>query len=64
MDLIRIKTLSMMEEESIVNRYQMRVRFIGNLKLLSEQVREAAARLMEATSTNPGVVLSICVAYI
>ncbi|KAK8326842.1 hypothetical protein V6Z11_A11G142500 [Gossypium hirsutum] len=50
-------------EESIVNRYGVRVIFSGNLKLLSEPVRLAAERAMLATDKNSKAVLSICVAY-
>lgn len=49
MDMLHEKISSMMEEESTVNRYKVRVRVIGNLKLLSEQVRQVARRVMEAT---------------
>ncbi|PQQ17829.1 dehydrodolichyl diphosphate synthase 6-like [Prunus yedoensis var. nudiflora] len=63
MDLMQEKIEGLIKEESIVNRYGIRVHFIGNLKLLSEPVRLAAERAMEATANNSSGVLSICIAY-
>ncbi|XP_004289931.1 PREDICTED: dehydrodolichyl diphosphate synthase 6-like isoform 2 [Fragaria vesca subsp. vesca] len=59
----REKIEGLIKEESIVNRYGVKVHFIGNIKLLSEPVRLAAERAMVATSNNSKGVLSICVAY-
>ncbi|XP_068321127.1 dehydrodolichyl diphosphate synthase CPT3-like [Pyrus communis] len=63
MDLMQEKIEGLIKEESIVNRYGVRVHFIGNLKLLSEPVRSAAERAMAATANNSRGVLSICIAY-
>ncbi|XP_022758390.1 dehydrodolichyl diphosphate synthase 6-like [Durio zibethinus] len=63
MDLMLEKIEELLKEESIVNRYGVRVYFSGNLKLLSEPVRLAAERAMLATAKNSKAVLSICVAY-
>ncbi|XP_030936838.1 dehydrodolichyl diphosphate synthase 6-like [Quercus lobata] len=63
MDLMQEKIEGLMEEESIVNRYGVRVHFLGDLKLLSEPVRLAAERAMVVTANNSKAVLSICVAY-
>ncbi|KAF5741890.1 hypothetical protein HS088_TW10G00898 [Tripterygium wilfordii] len=63
MDLMQEKIEGLIEKESIVNRYGVRVYFIGNLKLLTEPVRLAADRAMLATAKNSKAVLSICVAY-
>ncbi|KAE7997815.1 hypothetical protein FH972_002417 [Carpinus fangiana] len=63
MDLMQEKIEGLIKEESIVNRYGVRVHFLGNLKLLSEPVRLAAERAMMATANNSKAVLSICVAY-
>ncbi|XP_028127372.1 dehydrodolichyl diphosphate synthase 6-like [Camellia sinensis] len=63
MDLMEEKIEGLMKEESIVNRYGVRVHFIGNLKLLNKSVRVAGERVMEATANNSKVVMSICVAY-
>ncbi|KAJ0096359.1 hypothetical protein Patl1_29265 [Pistacia atlantica] len=63
MDLMLEKMQAMLKEESIVNRYGIRVHFIGKLKLLSEPVRVAAEKVMRATEKNSKVVLLVCVAY-
>ncbi|KAI3452755.1 hypothetical protein Pfo_009418 [Paulownia fortunei] len=63
MQLIQEKIEGLIEEESIVNRYGVRVYFIGNLKLLSKPVKLAAERAMNATACNSKAVLSICIAY-
>ncbi|KAJ7972664.1 Alkyl transferase [Quillaja saponaria] len=63
MDLMQEKIEGLIEKESIVNRYGVRVYFVGNLKLLSDPVRLAAERAMAATAKNSKAVLSICVAY-
>ncbi|KAM7479509.1 hypothetical protein LguiA_027722 [Lonicera macranthoides] len=63
MDVLHDKISSMMEEGSTMNQYKVRVRVIGNLKLLSEKARQVARRVMEATKNNSNVVLIICIAY-
>lgn len=63
MQLLLEKIEGLLEEESIVNRFGVRVNFIGNLKLLSEPIKLAAERAMNATAHNSKAVLSICIAY-
>ncbi|XP_047324802.1 dehydrodolichyl diphosphate synthase CPT3-like [Impatiens glandulifera] len=63
MELMQEKIEGLIKEESIVNRYGVRVYFIGNLDLLTKPVRLAAERAMAATSGNSRAVLSICMAY-
>ncbi|KAL3636340.1 hypothetical protein CASFOL_020887 [Castilleja foliolosa] len=63
MNLIQEKIEGLLEEGSIVNRYGLKVNFIGDLRLLSEPVRLSAERAMIATSSNSRAVLSICIAY-
>nr|GMC72119.1 dehydrodolichyl diphosphate synthase 6-like [Ipomoea batatas] len=63
MHLMQEKIEEMIKEQSIVNRYGIRVYFQGNLKLLSDPVRSAAERAMAATASNSNATLSICVAY-
>ncbi|CAF2157400.1 unnamed protein product, partial [Brassica napus] len=63
MDLMLEKIKSLLDKESIVHEYGIHVYFIGNLALLSDQVRAAAEEVMEATSERSGVVLLVCVAY-
>jgi ditrans,polycis-polyprenyl diphosphate synthase len=63
MNLMLEKIEGLLKEESIVNKYGVRVYFIGNLNLLHEPVRVAAEKAMLATSKNSKAVLLICVAY-
>ncbi|KAL8549942.1 hypothetical protein ACS0TY_008684 [Phlomoides rotata] len=63
MDLMLEKIEGLLKEEGIVNQYGVRVYFIGNLKLLSEPVRLAAEKSMEATANNTRSILLVCVAY-
>lgn len=63
MDLILEKIEGLLKEESLVNKYGIRVYFIGNLKLLSKPVRVAAEKVMKATANNTKCVLLICIAY-
>lgn len=63
MDLMLEKIEELLKEESIVNQYGIRLCFIGNLKLLSDNVREAVERAMKVTAKNDRAVLLICVAY-
>lgn len=63
MELMRDKIEGLIEEESIVNQYGIRVHFVGDLNLLDESVRLAAEKAMAATSSNTKSVLSICIAY-
>ncbi|KAL3838842.1 hypothetical protein ACJIZ3_023433 [Penstemon smallii] len=63
MDMMLEKIEGLLKEESIVNQYGVRVYFVGNLKLLNENVRMAAEKAMKATSNNSRSILLICVAY-
>ncbi|KAL6224395.1 hypothetical protein ACLB2K_003250 [Fragaria x ananassa] len=63
MDLLQEKIEGLLDKESYLNQAGVRVRFIGNLKILSEPVRAAAENAMKATVNNSKAVLSICVAY-
>ncbi|KAF3440870.1 hypothetical protein FNV43_RR19156 [Rhamnella rubrinervis] len=63
MDLMLEKIEGLLEKESIVNQYGIRIYFIGNLKLLNEPVRVAAEKAMQASANNTKAVLLICVAY-
>ncbi|XP_077231971.1 dehydrodolichyl diphosphate synthase CPT3-like [Tasmannia lanceolata] len=63
MELMQEKIEGLLKEESIVNKYGIKVKFIGNLNLLDEPVRIAAEKAMSATAGNTRAVLSICVAY-
>ncbi|XP_047957082.1 dehydrodolichyl diphosphate synthase 6-like [Salvia hispanica] len=63
MDLMLEKIEGLVKEESIVNQYGVRVEFVGNLKLLSEPVRNAAEKAMRITAHNNRAILLIAVAY-
>nr|XP_016495908.1 PREDICTED: dehydrodolichyl diphosphate synthase 6-like [Nicotiana tabacum] len=63
MDLMLEKIEGLLHKESVVNQYGVRVHFVGNLKLLSEPVRVAAEKAMQATANNTNSTLLICVAY-
>ncbi|KAL2941528.1 Dehydrodolichyl diphosphate synthase 6 [Bienertia sinuspersici] len=63
MELMREKIEGLIEEDSIINQYGVRVHFAGDLKLLDESVRLAAEKAMAASACNSKAVLSICIAY-
>ncbi|XP_031389418.1 dehydrodolichyl diphosphate synthase 6-like isoform X2 [Punica granatum] len=63
MDLMLEKIDELLKEESLVRQYGIQLYFIGNLKLLSDNVREAVERAMEITAKNNKLVLLICVPY-
>ncbi|KAI3668880.1 hypothetical protein L6452_40097 [Arctium lappa] len=63
MDLMHEKIEGFLKELNMVNRYGIRVLFIGDLNRLQEPVRVAAERAMEATSRNTNTYLLVCVAY-
>nr|GEV43052.1 dehydrodolichyl diphosphate synthase 6-like [Tanacetum cinerariifolium] len=63
MELMEEKIERFINDDNVVSQYRVRVRFIGNLKLLSKPMKLAAERAMHATSGSNKFVLSICVAY-
>lgn len=63
MDLMRQKIDELLQKESIVNEYGIRLHFIGNLQLLAEPVRVAMEKAMRVTAQNNQRVLLICIAY-
>ncbi|XP_039144957.1 dehydrodolichyl diphosphate synthase CPT3-like isoform X2 [Dioscorea cayenensis subsp. rotundata] len=63
MNLLKEKIDELLEETSVVNEYDIRVNFWGELNLLTEPVRLAAKKAMTVTGKNTGPVLSVCVAY-
>ncbi|XP_075485790.1 dehydrodolichyl diphosphate synthase CPT3-like [Primulina tabacum] len=63
MELIREKLDSLIDRESVLNEYGVRVYVIGNFELLSNSVKLAAKRAMDATADNSKSVLLICIAY-
>eukprot|EP01018_Ginkgo_biloba_P037300 Gb_25062 [translate_table: standard] len=63
MDLMQQKLEILVQKESLVNKFGIRLQFLGNLELLPERVRNAAEKAMAATKVNDRAVLSVCVAY-
>ncbi|XP_024987898.1 dehydrodolichyl diphosphate synthase 6-like isoform X1 [Cynara cardunculus var. scolymus] len=63
MDLMQEKIEGFLKELSLVNKYGVRVMFIGDLKRLYEPVRVAAEKAMAATAGNTKTYLLVCVAY-
>ncbi|TXG73870.1 hypothetical protein EZV62_002449 [Acer yangbiense] len=63
MDLMLEKLEVLLQEESLVKQYGVRVCVLGSLKLLSQPLRIAAENVMKATENNTRIVIFICVAY-
>lgn len=63
MDLMQRKLEALLEKESLVNQFGVRVHFPGNLGLLPNGVRRAAEKVMAVTKLNDRAVLNVCVAY-
>lgn len=63
MDLTQEKMDILLEEDSFLFDYGVRVYIVGDLTLLNDSVRATAERLMEATSKHSKVGLSVCIAY-
>ncbi|KAJ0542645.1 dehydrodolichyl diphosphate synthase 6-like [Helianthus annuus] len=63
MDIMYEKIQGVLKEMDMVNRYGIRVLFIGDLNRLDEPVRLAAEKAMEATAKNTKTYLLVCVAY-
>ncbi|KAF8011183.1 hypothetical protein BT93_J1721 [Corymbia citriodora subsp. variegata] len=63
MDLMVEKIEELLKTGSVLDQYGIRISFIGNLKLLNENVQIAAEKAMKATASNNKAVLLICVAY-
>lgn len=63
MSLMLEKIEEMMNQESVVNQYGIRLLFVGDLSLLADNVREAAEKAMKATAKNRRGFLLVCVAY-
>ncbi|KAK3206024.1 hypothetical protein Dsin_020070 [Dipteronia sinensis] len=63
MDLMLEKVEVLLQEESLVKQYGVRVCFLGKLQLLNQPLRIAAEKAMKATANNTRIVIFICVAY-
>lgn len=51
------------ENDQLVKKHNLRVRVLGRLELLEDNVLGAISRTMNATKNNQGKVVNICVAY-
>eukprot|EP01018_Ginkgo_biloba_P006568 Gb_12863 [translate_table: standard] len=63
MNLMHEKLESLIEKESLVRQYGIRVQLLGDLSLLPERVRKAAEKAMLVTKDNNKAVLNICAPY-
>ncbi|CAK8566869.1 unnamed protein product [Lathyrus sativus] len=63
MELMRDKIEELLQQESIINEYGVRLHFSGNMQLLTEPIRVAAEKAMRVTAHNQERVLLIYVAY-
>ncbi|RDX73280.1 Dehydrodolichyl diphosphate synthase 6, partial [Mucuna pruriens] len=63
MELMREKIEELLQQESFINEYGVRLQFIGDLQLLTESARVAVEKAMRVTAHNNQRVLLICVAY-
>ncbi|RYR73010.1 hypothetical protein HN51_022548 [Arachis hypogaea] len=62
MELMREKIEELLQDESIINEYDVKLHFIGNLQLLAEPVRISMEKAMKVTAHNKQRVLLVCVA--
>eukprot|EP01018_Ginkgo_biloba_P006570 Gb_12861 [translate_table: standard] len=63
MNLMHEKLEALIEKESLVRQYGIRVQLLGDLSLLPERVRKAADKAMLFTKDNNKAVLNICAPY-
>eukprot|EP01018_Ginkgo_biloba_P006572 Gb_12860 [translate_table: standard] len=63
MNLMQEKLEALIEKETLVRQYGIRVQLLGDLRLLPEHVRKAAEKAMLVTKDNNKAVLNICAPY-
>ncbi|KAL6606705.1 hypothetical protein ACP70R_042358 [Stipagrostis hirtigluma subsp. patula] len=63
MELMEEKINQLLKNIDLINKVNCKINLWGNLDLLSEPVRVAAQKLMECTTGNTGLVLSVCMPY-
>ena len=63
MRLLESSLLQIHGPNTFVEKHDVKIRVVGRLELLDENVLSAIARTMEATKDNMGKVLNICIAY-
>nr|XP_025616757.1 dehydrodolichyl diphosphate synthase 6-like [Arachis hypogaea] len=62
MELMREKIEELLQNESIINEYGVKLCFIGNLQLLAEPMMQVIKKAMKVTAHNKQRVLLVCVA--
>ncbi|GLJ27266.1 hypothetical protein SUGI_0534990 [Cryptomeria japonica] len=63
MNLMKEKLDLLVEKESMVNKYGIRVQIIGDISLFPQNVRESAERAMAFSRNNDKAILNICAPY-
>ncbi|KAG4951944.1 hypothetical protein JHK85_045811 [Glycine max] len=63
MELMREKIEELLQQESLINEYGVRLHFIGDLQLLTEPVIASVEKAMRVTAHNNQRVLLVCIAY-
>ena len=63
MALFKSKLQELAEHSQLVQQYQVRIRILGQLDLLSDDVRRAAEECMQMTAGNTGPILNVCCPY-
>lgn len=63
MNLMKEKLDLLVEKESMVNKYGIRVQLIGDISLFPQNVRESAERAMAFSRNNDKAILNICAPY-
>lgn len=63
MDLLQEKLEDLSQNDTVVKKYEVRVRIVGKLSLLPKPVQEAALTIMSKTESNKGPILNVCVPY-
>lgn len=56
--------LVLQEEKEWIEKHSLQICVVGNLALLPQEVQLAANKVMEATCSNSGPTLNICLAYL
>ncbi|XP_042484720.1 dehydrodolichyl diphosphate synthase 6-like [Macadamia integrifolia] len=63
MDLLQEKLQAILDDQTILHSYGIRVLFIGDLKLLNDSLRVLAEEVESATANNNNFVFNICISY-
>merc|ERR1712002_862613 len=63
MELAREKFSGILKEKQKIDEYGVRIRFVGNIKRLPNDLQEIVKKLERETSANSRCFLNVCVAY-